>query len=326
MTEQSNREDTVEKLLKEAMNMEIPSHVEDRLRRRLTDFRTQLASKGQTRYRRGRYVQSALRLGWVAALALLFLGGGVYYLTSNPAPTWAEVLKRFAGVSSLQATIYVREGALSHPVELEVWMDYGGKLRLRAGNKVAFGDNGRFIEEILIGPPETVPRGMIIAEETVQFLITKMGRLDTFSFEVLLRMFPDDLSHLSTPLRIHEPTISSDLVIFDITSDTSPEWIRVWTLRTSCLPIRVLYWDPRYAQTTDVLLSYGNRQPPEFFDPAAFKERLAEAVAPADKAYALIQDIGKRPVTPSDVAALLKAQEEALTEIPFEQSMPAPQT
>lgn len=308
MKDSVNREEAVEQLLKEAMDKEIPSHVEERLRRRLAAFRTQLAVNAVEVRRPGRLARGANRLGWVVAVIVIFLGGGFYYITSNPVPTWADVLERITTVSSLHATIYVRAGASAAPVMLEVWMDYGGKIRLRAGNKVAFGDNGRFIEEVPIGPPADPSLGMAIAEETVQFLVTKMGRMDTFSFDVLLRMFPDELSHLSTPLRIQESTVSQDMVLFDITSEDSPEWIRVWTLRESRLPVRVLHWDPRSAQTTDVLLSYGNRQTPAFYDPAVFKKQLDTCATPADRAYALIQDSAGRPMTPKDAAAITKTK------------------
>ncbi len=307
MKEKVTHEEAVERLLKEAMNKDIPSQVEQRLRRRLAMFRRQLAASGPERQPPGFLARRRNRLGWVMAVVVIFLGVGFYYITSNPEPTWADVLERITTVSSLQATIYVRTGVSAPPGMLEVWMDYGGKLRLHAGNKVAFGDNGRFIEEIPIGPPTDPSLGLAIAEETVQFLITKMGRMDTFSFDVLLRMFPDELSHLSNPLRLQEPTISRDIVLFDITSEDSPEWIRVWTLRESCLPIRVLHWDPRSAQTTDVLLSYGNRQSPEFYDPIEFKKQIAACVKPADRAYALIQDRAGRPMTPMDVHALTEA-------------------
>jgi len=214
----------------------------------------------------------------------------------------------------VHATMYVRESAVSEPAQLELWMGHGGKLRLRAGGKVAFCENGQLIEEVAIGRAFATSQGLLSAETTVQYFMKKMGRVDTFSFETLLQLLPE-LGTISTPLRNQEATISNDLVVFDMSGEESPEWVRIWTLRESRLPVRVLYWDPRHGYSNDVLLSYGNEQSPEFFDPEAFKASLAAGGgSPADRAYALLRDVGGRPITPQDVAALAEAQKEQAEE------------
>jgi len=313
MREGMDRKDAVESMVKDAMEKDIPPEVEARLRGQLSEFRVRLAGRTRRGSAPRRMAHAAYRLGWAATLLLLVLGGAGYFFGSRTTPTWADVMERFASVSSLHATIYVRENVLAEPVQLELWMGHGGKLRLHAGNKVAFGDNGRVLEEVPIGSPANVSRGLRAAEQTVQYFINKLGRVDTFSFETLLRLLPE-LRTMSAPLHNQEATISKDLVVFDMTGENSPEWVRIWTLRESRLPVRVLFWDPRSAQTTDVLLSYGNPQLPEFFDPEAFKAILAAGGGPPDRAYALLKDVAGRPITPSDVAAFEKAREEEALE------------
>ena len=174
---------------------------------------------------------------------------------------------------------------------------------------MAFCENGQLIEEVAIGPAFATSQGLLSAEMTVQYFMKKMGRVDTFSFETLLQILPE-MGTISAPLRNQEATISNDLVVFDMSGEESPEWVRIWTLRESRLPVRVLYWDPRTGYSTDVLLSYGNEQLPDFFDPEAFKVSLAAGGgSPADRAYALLKDVGGRPITPQDAAALAEARQ-----------------
>lgn len=313
MKDRYRDEAAVEKLVKDVMNTEIPPDVEGRFRRHLTDFRTKLEDRHARRFRLTHFVRLAYRVSWAMIIIGVIAGGTLYLLAGNSTPTWAQVMERFASVSCLQGTMYVRDGVLGSPVEMEFWMGHGGKLRLHAGNKVIFGDKGRFIEDVPFGPAAPRSPESATAEATVQNLAEKMGGMDTFSFEVLLRLLPE-IGELSAPLRIQEATVSKDLVVFDLASKDSPEWVRIWTLRESRLPVRVRYWDPRKAQSMDVLLSYGNEQPLEFFDPKAFKARLATCKTAADRAYALIADMGGQPVTPHDAQTQKRAREQAAKE------------
>ena len=313
MMDRPSREEALEKLLKDAMNTPIPPDVENRCRRQLAGFRTRLEERDARRFRPARFVHAAYRASWAVILIGVIAGGTMYLLAGNSTPTWAQVMERFASVSCLQGTMYVREGVLGAPVEMEFWMGRGGKLRLHVGNKVAFGDNGRFVEEVPIAPAARTSPGASTAEAQMRYLIEKMGRTDTFSFEILMRLLPE-LGDLSAPLCIQEPTVSKDLVVFDLAGKARPEWVRIWTLRESRLPVRVRYWDPSTAQSTDVLLSYGNEQPSEFFDPKAFKARLATCKTAADRAYALIADVGGQPVTPHDIETRKQAHDEAAKE------------
>jgi len=311
MRDHNQPTDEVDSLVRDAMQKDLPPETEARLRRQLGEFRVRLANRAEGRPATRRV---ALSLGRAAAVVLTVLAVAGYMFAGRSTPTWADVMERFASVSFLHATIYVRNDAVSEPAQLDIWMGHGGKLRLRVGGKVAFGDNGRVIDEVAIAPATAASKGLLLAEATVAYFINKMGRVDTFSFETLMQLLPE-MSTISTPLRNQEASISRDLVVFDMTNEEGPEWVRIWALRESRLPVRVLFWDPRNAQTTDVLLSYGNEQPPAFFDLEAFKARLAAGGGTAaDRAYALLEDVGGRPVTPQDAAALAERRRQKALE------------
>jgi len=70
-------------------------------------------------------------------------------------------------------------------------------------------------------------------------------------------------------------------VVFDVELPGTPEWVRIWALRESRLPVRIRVWDPRDGETTDAVFEYSREQADEFFDPelslSANKSTLREA-------------------------------------------------
>ena len=71
---------------------------------------------------------------------------------------------------------------------------------------------------------------------------------------------------------------AKDLVIFDVESDEGgwAKWrYRVWALRSSKLPIRILGRSSAGARI-DCVYSYIKEQPKEFFDPEIFESKLKD--------------------------------------------------
>ena len=46
--------------------------------------------------------------------------------------------------------------------------------------------------------------------------------------------------------------------------------LRVWALRKSRLPIRILKWHKKNSRYVELIFTYSKEQPPEFFDPDTF--------------------------------------------------------
>ena len=72
--------------------------------------------------------------------------------------------------------------------------------------------------------------------------------------------------------------ISEDLVVFDIESieGWKGDWrFRIWALRGSKLPIRILAQNS-YGSRTDIVFNYVDKQPKEFFDPEIFEAKLKD--------------------------------------------------
>ena len=196
----------------------------------------------------------------------------------------------------MQATIYVKPSPLEPVSQLELWLRDDGKMRFRAGDIMHFGENFNIYTSV---PYRGRVRGTsdpLGAQVLIQEVIEKIGKAEVFSLEVLVNALPID-GELSLPLPSENVGISKDLVAFELTHESHAEWLRIWALRDSRLPVRLLYWNPQSGESIDVVLSYSGPQPETFFDPDAFLQHL-EAY-PDDVlqwAYGLMQDADGFPL------------------------------
>ncbi|NIA14227.1 MAG: hypothetical protein GWP08_09100 [Nitrospiraceae bacterium] len=302
MDENTDTEDVVDHMVKNVLGKELPPDVQENLHQHLAAFRRRLGRRDLAAPRRTFTLRFAFRVMLaVVCAAVLFIEMGRLF---GPAmsPTWAEVVQTFDSVPFFKATIYSRANALATPLQQELWMEAGGRLRLRAGNEVTFGEKGQMTQTIAFADAAGTAGQHHGIRSVLQQFAAALGTTETFSFESFLRALPGE-ERIWAALPNPNVSISHDIVVFDMTTDHNPDWIRVWALRESRLPIRVLFWSPESGGATDVLLSYSDQQPPEFFDADAFRASLVELEGdPASQAYALIQDPGGRPVTPRDVA------------------------
>jgi hypothetical protein len=91
----------------------------------------------------------------------------------------------------------------------------------------------------------------------------------------------------TTSLVISDPVVSKDLVVFDFEFfyiKTKYAKARVWALRKSRLPIRIVIWAIDSQLTGelvrspmwDMIFTFSKEQPKEFFDPKAFAAKLKD--------------------------------------------------
>jgi hypothetical protein len=93
------------------------------------------------------------------------------------------------------------------------------------------------------------------------------------------------------------------MVVFDVEMPGSTEWVRIWALRESRLPVRIRVWDPRDGETTDAVFEYSKEQADEFFDPNAFEQFMSsgQTTSRMSLAYAFLKDPGGKKITPEDM-------------------------
>jgi len=234
----------------------------------------------------------------LAAAAIIIIAAfiGIHQITA-PGIAWADVAERFRTVPFFSATIYMKDHALLEPIQIELWMGPEGRARMRVGNQVIFGRAGQVMKAFDIKRRLEVEPDM----QAVQ-LLNMLGTMEEYSLETVIRSISGDKLVDVTPLVNADAVISEDMVVFDTLSDGGPEWLRVYALRESRLPVGIRMWDPREGKSVDVFISYFKEQPGVFFDAKIFSTRLADiSCTEADLAHIFLKDPGGQYITAKDL-------------------------
>lgn len=289
--------DEMDEIVKEALKTAVPEDVEARMHDQFYAFRRDLLARRAPSMRwRLRVLRATMAMA--CALALLVAVG--HFTSNGMPPTWAEVGARFASVPFFGATVYVKKGTTSDPVQFDLWMNQGGLLRMRAGNQVMFGKKGLVTDTVRLAGPDVSSEATQYGREVIEAMTKSLANADAFSFDTLVRALPGK-TVFSSPSYNAEASVAKDLVVYDIVNKDGPDWIRIWALRESRLPVHVLFWNPVDGYSVDAILVYSNQQPVEFFDPERFRASLTNSSDATDQAYLLLKDPGGRPITPSDI-------------------------
>jgi hypothetical protein len=234
----------------------------------------------------------------VAAVIIIAALICIHQITA-PGIAWADVAERFRSVPFFSATIYMKADALEEPRQIELWMGPEGRARLRIGHQVVFGQSGRELKAFDIRRRNEVEPD----RQAVEFL-DMLGAMkdEDYSLEAVVRGISGGKLVDVTPLVNADAVISEDMVVFDAPSNDSPEWLRVYALRESRLPVGIRVWDPRNGESVDVFISYFKEQPDIFFDAQAFSKKLADPTSPdTDLAHIFLNDPGGRSITAKDL-------------------------
>ena len=231
---------------------------------------------------------------------------------------WSDVVNRFDSIAFFNASVYMKENATDQPIQIELWRNSRRKARIRVDSQVLFADGGQVVAGYAI---DHTPRKIEIEQydETCMAIAQKLFAYQDFSLDTVIEAFGLGKDRLkeTTPLINPAATISEDMLVFDVQSDISPEWVRIWVLRESHLPIRIRSWDPRKGNCVDIVMSYSAEQSAQFFDPNAYEKVLLEAQRHAgageraNLAYALLNDPGGKDYCPKDLFEKAKADNDA---------------
>jgi len=238
------------------------------------------------------------RVAELAAAALILIGVflGIYHFGgSNVA--WADVVEKFRSMPFFSASIYFKDDVTSEPRQMELWMSRTGKTRIRIGTQVVFGRRGEIVEAF-----DLKTRSTVDADGDAAFFIKKTGEADEISLDSIIRVMFGGTMRDVTPLVNPDAVISRDMVVFDVEIAGTPEWVRIWALRESHLPVRIRVWDPREGKMTDAVFEYSKEQADEFFDPNAFEQFMSsgKTTSSVSLAYAFLHDPGGKRITGGD--------------------------
>lgn len=261
--------DDIEKVLKDA-SIEIDAATDRRVRERMHEAYEHSTQAGG--WRPKTVTLHASRFTLPAAAAVIFLALGVLVgqfgsMLSGGSVAWAEVAQRFQSVSFCTVTIYEKKSAAAEPTQMELWISRNGRARVRRGNQIVFGQRGQVARAF-----DVESRRPVEPDGGAVFFLQKLGEAEVFSLETVIRVMFGREMHDVTPLVNPDAVISQDVVVFDLDLPNTSQWVRIWALRESRLPIRIRVWDPSDGQMADAILEYSTEQPEEFFDPNAFED------------------------------------------------------
>ena len=297
------------KTVHETLSTEVPEHLEKQLKKTLNAFRQDMREHPYVRRleRHGFPLRRKLIFfsrPWVRPFLLAGMGlavvviVGSFILGNNP-PTWAEVQERFGSMPFFSASMYTRDVSrgdkpLIEPRLVQLWGGYGDRMRIRSGSKVTFVHKGKILNTF-----DLIARSEADTDSITYAIVNKLGKSYKNALESFLKPFTSDLIPESisrewksggpvdtTSLVISDPVASKDIVVFDheyFYFKAKTARARVWALRESRLPIRVVVWpmddfNGRLVRSPrlDIILTYSKEQPTEFFSPEAFAAKLKD--------------------------------------------------
>lgn len=234
-----------------------------------------------------------VRLAWTSALGVVCITIFVMVMMGQSQPTWAKVVWQFRSLSFFQATVYVKDHPLAQTEQFDLWMGKGGKVRLRYENQVVFAD-----PRGILAAYDVIYREKRVPLDDAAYIIDLLQSADTFSLEKVIQSLAGEISHLQLePNYIDD--VSGDLKIFILENAEHAEWLRIWTLQESLLPVLLRKWNHATRQSVEVVFSYLDQQSESFFDPQAFEKILHDPTrGPEDLIYSHFKDPSGLPVLP----------------------------
>ncbi len=233
------------------------------------------------------------RMAELAAAAVIVIGAfiGIYQFGGSTV-AWADVADRFRSVPFFSASIYIKDDVMAEPRQFELWMGQQGRARVRVGSQVIFSRGGEITKAF-----DLKKRREAEPDRQAVELLRMLGTIEEYSLEAVIRSISGGKLVDVTPLVNADAVISEDMVVFDALSETSEEWLRVYALRESRLPVGIRMWDPRDGACVDVFITYSRQQPELFFDAQAFSTKLADRDNTwTNLAYMFLKDPGGRTI------------------------------
>ena len=303
MTNKSNDKDTTRQI-QQSILPEAPEVTHKKMKRMLAGFRQDLAvhpylcghQASGSRIRR-----FSLPIRHTRRQLILLIGTGLVGMAIliaivfvNHTPTWAEVEEKFGIIDYCNVTVYMRHSPhnpSASPTVAQYWFGVDGRARIHIRNYVVFHSRYSPIQSFDIkmrrrGYPMN-PLGNFLRD------FERTRRAGTSTLRSIMDALTGEGLIDTTDLLISDANVAQDLLVFDAQSRDKLWWLRMWALRKSRLPIRILKWHKKNSRYVELIFTYSKEQPPEFFDPDAFEAVLDDpSVSPHRLMNFFLQDPG----------------------------------
>lgn len=270
------------KPVKASFDLDTQGGVDRNLRSMLADFRQDLSAHPS--------LQNDQPSGWLGRQQkipfwriwfrrLLVLASGTVCLTVLMAilfigrtPTWADVEKQFGTIQFCSISAYFRNNPFENPLFAQYWFGADGRARIHIDHYVIFLERGTRRQSYNVktrskGHPYSAIKRLFWDLERAK----ESGPPD---LRTIIEVLAGEEIVDTTDLVISDTRVADDLLVFDARSRDTLWWLRVWSLRESKLPARILKWHRKDGRYYELLFTYSKEQPSIFFDPEAFAAML----------------------------------------------------
>ena len=207
----------------------------------------------------------------VAAVVVIAVIIGVNpFGNSKTSLLWADVAERFESVPFFHLTIYLGYNNSGEAKKIEIWKSEDSHVRAHEENKVIFADFSN--KETNIVAFDRVTRQPINNMGYVSMILKELCSEGRFSLDTIINIIPSEDG--ITSVETADTAASKETVVFEIKHKSTPEWISIWALRSSKLPVRMCFHDPRNNEHGDFFFDYSEQKDAKFFDPDAFTNRV----------------------------------------------------
>ncbi|MFC1884527.1 hypothetical protein ACFL2O_07140 [Thermodesulfobacteriota bacterium] len=293
--------------LQETFNTEVPVELEKSLRKMLKGFRQDLKEHPYFGKKGGswRFIWRWLFPFYLPVVRFIFLTGtgaacvaiAIMLIFGNKSTTWADVEEQFREIPYCSVSVYYGNKYVHGPGKIQYWISSDGRVRIHKGDKIGFMNlygYKRYLRTYSLATRQETPTTFFWKNILRSFESVKIYGKPTLK-SIIEAMSGENMID-TTSLLVSDAEVSKDLLVFDAESYDTLWNIRVWALRESKLPIRIIKWHRKYARYEDVLFNYSIEQPKEFFDPEAFAEKLKDpSFSEYELRYMFLRDPGRRP-------------------------------
>ena len=309
--DQKKSDDTL-KSLQDAFNSDVPAELKNKLGKMLDGFRQDLNEhpyfENENRYWRPRWRWKfpfhlpLIRFLLLTGTGLACVTIAITLVIGNRTATWADVEEQFREIPYCAASVYAGSPYTSGHSKAQYWISSDGRARIHSGDNISFVnlDEGRRyfrtynVKTRTKTTPDWFSKNFLRSHD-------RMRQLGKPTLKSIIEAMSGENIIETTSLVISNLEVSKDLLVFDAESFDTLWNIRIWALRESKLPIRILKRHRRYDRYVEFFFNYSKEQPKNFFDPDAFEDKIENPVyTEHDLKYMFLQDPGRQSLSTSD--------------------------
>jgi hypothetical protein len=216
----------------------------------------------------GRLIMKSQITKFAAATAIIIavLIGIGHFGRNGSSIALADITEQFESVPFFNLTIYLSYDTSAEAKKVEIWKSSDSRFRVHEDDKVIFAgfSNGE-INTIAFDKTTKQPTSPMGYSS---FLLGDLNSDERFSLNTIINIIPSEEG--ITSVKTADTAASEETVVFEIKHKETPEWLSIWALRDSKLPVRMCFHDPRTGEFGDFFFDYSEQKEAKFFDPNTF--------------------------------------------------------